>query len=75
MWWARVGGEKKKKTLTAPAVCIDMNLSPQTKRGIRCSLEEFPPRRTDDTVRCAAAAAAAADIAAAGWLTNGAARV
>lgn len=58
----------QKNNLTAPAVCIDMNLF-QTKRGIHCcSLEEFPPRCTDDTVCCAAAAAA-------GWLSNGAAWV
>lgn len=61
------GGKKKKKTLTAPVVCIDMNLFPDKTRN-SLQLGRIPPRCMDDTVCCAAAAAAAA-----GWLLNGAA--
>lgn len=48
---------KKKKILTAPAVCIDMNLFPDKTRN-SLQLGRIPPRCTDDTVCCAAAIAA-----------------
>lgn len=61
------GGLRKK--LTAPAVCIDVNLFPDKTRN-SLQLGRIPPRCTDDTVCCVAATATAS-----GWLWMGAAWV